>query len=62
MQVCMAVLALVWSVGEFEVRMAVAAGYGSMAAAKGESRLCVIELDPVRNHLPIRGGVTGSAR
>ena len=62
MKVRVAVLTLVWSVGEFEVGMAVAAGDGSMATAKGESRLCMIKLDPVRNHLPIRGGVTGSAR
>jgi hypothetical protein len=58
----MAVLALIRSVGEFEIGMAVAAGYGCMATAKGESRLCMIKLDPVRNHLPIRGGVAGSAR
>lgn len=58
----MAVLALVRSVGKFEVGMAIAAGYSRMAAAKGESRLCMIELDPVRNHLPIRGGVAGRAR
>ena len=58
----MAVLALIRSVGEFEIGMAVAAGNGRMAAAKGKSGLCMIELDPVRNHLPIRGGVAGGAR
>jgi hypothetical protein len=62
MQVRVAVLALVRSVGEFEIGMAIAAGYGSMATAKGKSRLCMIELDPVLNYLPIRSGVADSAR
>jgi hypothetical protein len=33
-----------------------------MAATKGKSRLCMVELDLVLNYLPIRGGVAGNAR
>jgi len=62
MQIGVAVLALVRSVGEFEVDMAVAARYGRMTATERESRLRMVELDLILNHLPIRGGVAGNAR
>ena len=57
LQIGMAVLALVRSVGESEVVVAVAAAHGSMTAAKGESSVRMIEPDPVREELPVRGCV-----
>lgn len=62
MEIGMTVLALVGSVGEVEIRVAVATGDGGVAAAKGKSRLCMIESDLVLDHLPVGGGVTGDAR
>jgi hypothetical protein len=62
MQIGMAVLALIGSVGEVEVAMAVAARYGSMAAAQGKSRTRMIELDLVLDDVPVRGDVAGDAR
>ena len=62
MQIGVAVLALVRSVGESEVDMAVPARYGRMTATERESRLRMVELDLILNHLPIRGGVAGNAR
>ena len=62
MQIRMAVLALVRGVGEPEVVVAVAAAHGSMTAAKGKSSVRMIEPDPVREELPVRGCVAGDAR
>ena len=61
MQIGVTVLALVWSVGELQICMAVATGHHRMPAAKGKSCPRVIETDLVREDFPVRGGVTGDA-
>src|SRR5947209_7371182 len=61
MQIGVAVLAFVGSVGELEIVMTVAASHGGMAALKREAGLCMIEFDLVLNHLPVRSGVAGDA-
>ena len=62
MQIGMAVLAFIRRVSELEIGMAVAARHRGVASAKGKPRARMIKLDLALDHLPIRGGVAGSAR
>ena len=62
MQIGMAILALVGSVGEIEIGVTVTAGDRGMPAAERKSRLGVIEFDLALDDLPVRGGVAGNAR
>jgi len=61
MQIGVTVLAFVGSIGEFQIRVAVAARHGRMASAQRETRLRMIELDPILDHLPIRSCVAVDA-
>jgi hypothetical protein len=62
MQIGVTVLALVGSIGEFEIGMAVAACHSCVASAKRKAGARMVKLDLALDHLPIRGGVTGGAR
>jgi hypothetical protein len=62
MQIGMAVLALVWSIGEFEIGMAVAARHGCVASTKSKARLPMIKFDLALDYLPIGFGVACNAR
>jgi hypothetical protein len=62
MQIGVAVLALVGSIGEFEIGVAVAACHGRVTSAKRKAGARMVKLDFALDHLPIRGGVAGGAR
>jgi len=62
MEIGMTVLALVRSIGEFQIRMAVAACHHRVASPQGKPSLCMVEFDLVRDYLPVRRGVAGNAR
>ena len=61
MQIGVAVLALVGSIGEFEIVMAVAACHGGVTSAKRKAGARMVKLDLALDHLPIRSGVTRGA-
>jgi len=58
----MTVLALVRSIGEFQIRMAVAACHHRVASPQGKPGLCMVEFDLVLDYLPVCRGVAGDAR
>jgi hypothetical protein len=62
MQIGVAILALVGSICEFEIGMAVAACHSRVSSAKRKTGARMIEFDLSLDHLPIRGGVAGGAR
>jgi hypothetical protein len=62
MKVGVAILALVWSIREVKIGMAIAACNGGMATSQRKAGLSMIELDFVRNHFPILRSVTCLAR
>ena len=57
----MTVLAFVGSIGEFQIRVAIAARHGRVAPAQRETGLRMTKLDPVLDHLPIRSRVAVNA-
>lgn len=62
MQIGMAVLAFVGSIGEFEIGMAVPACHRRMAAAQRKPCLRMIKSNLVADYLPICNSVAGFAR
>lgn len=62
MQIGMAILALVGSIGEIEIGMTVAASDSRVPSAQGEAGLRMVELDRVLDHLPIRRRMAVDAR
>ena len=62
MQIGMTVLALVWSIGEFQIRVAVEACHNSVTSPQGKPGLCMVEFDLVLDYLPVCRGVAGDAR
>lgn len=61
MQVGMAILTFVRRIGEFQIRMTVAAGHSGMPSSKWKPGLRVIELDLALNHFPVSRGVACDA-
>ena len=57
----MAILTFVRRIGEFQIRMTVAARHSGMPSSKWKPGLRMIELDLVLNHFPVRGGVACDA-
>ena len=62
MQVSVAILALVGSVGENEIGVAIAAADRRVAPAEGKAGLSMIELDLVPDNLPVFDGMACIAR
>lgn len=62
MQIRMAVLAFVRSIGEFKIRVAVAACHHRMASPQGKPGFCMVEFDLVRDYLPVGRDVASNAR
>ena len=62
MQVSVAILALVGSVGEIEIGVAIAATHRRVAPAEGKAGLSMIELDLVPDNLPVFDGMACIAR
>jgi hypothetical protein len=60
-QISVTILALVGSISEFQIGMAVTASHGCMASAKRKPRLRMVEFDLALDYLPIRGCVAGCA-
>src|SRR5579863_6886297 len=62
MQIGMAVLALVGSVGQVQIGVAVTAGDRGVAAAQGETCRRMIKFDLVLDDIPAGGGMARDAR